>query len=148
MPSIVPSYIYTLFASILIGALLICMCGVSTVNMKSKAETQQLVNVAEYVAAQSNELILHAIRDNANSSVHLNVPSTIGNQKYWIQIANDSSKVWVEAGFGSALNYSEQKAYIPCKVSASGVYTSFSGIAILECQTDSSGIYLSIKGVN
>jgi hypothetical protein len=148
MPSIVPSYIYTLFASILIGALVICMCGVSAVNMRVKAEKQQLVNVAEYIAAQSNELILHATRDNANSSVYLNVPSNIGNQKYWVQIANDSSRVWVEAGFGAALNYSEQRAYIPCQVSASGVYTSFSGSAILECQTDSSGVNLTIRGVN
>lgn len=148
MPSIVPSYIYTLFASILVGALVICTCGVATTNLRAKAEKQQLVNVAEYVAAQSNELILHAIRDNANSSVYLNVPSTIGNQKYWIQIANDSSKVWVETGFGAAQNYSEQRAYIPSQVSASGVYTSFSGIAILECRTDSSGVQLTIIGDN
>ncbi len=148
MPSIVPSYIYTLFASILVGSLVICTCGVATANLRANTERQQLVNVAEYVASQSNELILHAIRDSANSSVYLNVPSTIGNQKYWIQIANDSSKVWVEAGFGAAQNYSEQRAYIPSKVIASGIYTSFSGTAILECRTDSSGVHLTINGVN
>ena len=148
MSSIIPSYVYTLFASILVGAIVICACGLSTLNVRQLAEKQQLVNVTEYVATQSNELILHATRDNTNSTVYLNVPSTIGNQKYWIQIANDSSKTWVEAGFGVASNTSEQRAYIPSKVSASGIYTSFSGTAIIECQTDSLGIRLKIFGEN
>lgn len=146
MPSIIPSYIYALFASILVGAIVICACGLSTLNVRHIAEKQQLVNVAEYVATQSNELTLHAIRDNTNSTVYLNVPYAIGNQKYWIQIANDSSKAWVETGFGAAQNYSEQRACIPSEVSASGVYTSFSGTAILECRTDSLGVHLKIYG--
>ena len=113
MPSIVPSYVYTLFASIIVGTIVIAACGLSTANMKSEAEKQQLSNIAEYVATESLELISHATAENLTSTLHLNVPPLIGNQRYWIKITNDSTKTWVEAGFGTTAISSEQRAYIP-----------------------------------
>ncbi len=148
MPSIVPSYIYVLFASIIVGTIIIGVCGVSTLEIKNNADKQQLSNLADYVTAQSNMLILQATRDTANSTVYLNLPSTIGNQKYWIQIENDTSKAWVTAGFGSIQTSSQQRTYLPVDVSGSGVYTSYSGIAVLKCETDGSKVTLSINGEN
>jgi len=148
MPSIIPSYIYTLFASIIVGTIVISACGLSTVNVKTEAEKQQLSNIAEYVATESLELISHATAENLTSTLQLNVPQLIGNQRYWIKIANDSAKTWVEAGFGTNAIASEQLAYIPSEVVASGTYTSGSGAASLECYSDSSGVHLNLSGGN
>jgi len=148
LPSIIPSYVYTLFASIIVGTIVISACGLSTANMKSEAEKQQLSNIAEYVATESLELISHATAENLTSTLHLNVPQLIGNQRYWIKIANDSAKTWVEVGFGTTAISSEQRTYIPSEVAASGTYTSGSGATILECHSDISGVYLTLSGGN
>jgi len=148
MPSIIPSYIYTLFASIIVGTLVIAACGLSTSNLKHEAEKQQLSNIAEYVATESLELVSHAVAENLTSTIHLNVPQLIGNQRYWIKVANDSAKTWVEVGFGTTAISSDQRAYIPSEVAASGTYTSGSGAAILECHSNSSGVQLTLSGGN
>jgi len=146
MPSITPSYVYTLFASVIVGAIVVSVCGLSTLNVRNIAEDQQLENIAEYIAVQSNELVLSATRDNMNSTVYLNVPSNIGNKQYWIQIESDSSETWVEAGLGVVGINSEKLAMIVTQVDASGVYSSYSGKVVLECQIDGSGISLKIDG--
>jgi len=148
LPSIIPSYVYTLFASLIVGTIVIAACGLSTVNVKAEAEKQQLSNIAEYVATESLELISHATAENLTSTLHLDVPQLIGNQRYWIKIANDSAKTWVEVGFGTATLSSEQRAYIPSEVAASGTYISGSGVANLECYADSSGVHLTLFGGN
>ena len=148
MPSIIPSYIYTLFASIIVGTIVISACGLSTANIKQEAEKQQLSNIAEYVATESLELISHAAAENLTSTLHLDVPQQIGNQRYWIKMANDSAKAWVEVGFGTTVLSSEQLAYIPSEAAASGNYISGSGAAILECFSDSSGVQLNLSRKN
>jgi hypothetical protein len=148
LPSIIPSYVYTLFASLIVGTIVIAACGLSTVNVKAEAEKQQLSNIAEYVATESLELISHATAENLTSTLHLDVPQLIGNQRYWIKIANDSAKTWVEVGFGTTALSSEQRAYIPSEVAASGTYISGSGVANLECYADSSGVHLTLFGGN
>jgi hypothetical protein len=148
MPSIVPSYIYVLFASIIVGTIIIGVCGVSTLAIKNDADKQQLSNLAQYVAAQGNMMILQANRDAANSTFYLNLPSNVGNQKYWIQIENDTAKAWVTAGFGDIQTSSNQRTYLPADITASGVYISYSGLAVLKCETDGSNVKLTIKGEN
>jgi hypothetical protein len=146
LPSIIPSYVYTLFASIIVGTIVISACGLSTANVKSEAEKQQLSNIADYVATESLELISQAAAENLTSTLNLNVPPLIGNQRYWIKIANDSSRTWVEVGFGTTALSSEQRTYIPSEVAASGSYISGSGAAILECHCDGSDVYLILSG--
>ena len=146
MPSIIPSYIYTLFASIIVGTIVISACGLSTANMKSEAEKQQLSNIADYVATESLELIARAEAENLTSTLHINVPQLIGNQRYWVRIANDSARTWVEAGFGTNAVSSEQRTYIPSQVAASGAYVSGSGAAIIEYHSDGAGTYLTLSG--
>lgn len=148
MPSIIPSYIYTLFASIIVGTIVISACGIATANLKHEAEKQQLTNIADYVATESLALVSDAAAENLNSTIHLNVPQLIGNQRYWIKITNDSAKTWVEAGFGTTAVSSEQLAYIPSEVAASGTFISGSGAAILECFSDGSGVQLNLSGGN
>jgi hypothetical protein len=148
VPSIIPSYIYTLFASIIVGTIVISACGLSTVNIKNEAEKQQLSNIAEYVATESLELVSQASSENLTSTLHIDVPQLIGNQRYWIKMENNSAKAWVEVGFGTTVLSSEQLAYIPSEVTVSGTYISGSGAAILECFSNSSGVKLNLSGGN
>ncbi len=146
MPSIVPSYVYTLFASVAVGAMLICFSGLSTINVKHEAEKQQLRNIAEYIATKSSELISAKTVNNVTTSLTLNVPSLVGNQKYWIRLANDSSLAWVESGYGTIPQLVEQEVPIPFKVLAHGSYVSGSGAAVLECFANDTEICLELSG--
>jgi hypothetical protein len=148
MPSIIPSYVYTLFASLIVGTIVISACALSTVNVKTEAEKQQLSSITEYIATESMELITHATAENLTSTLHLDMPPLIGNQRYWIKIANDSARTWVEAGFGITAFSSEQRTYIPSETYASGTYISGSGATVLECHLDSAGVHLTLSGGN
>ena len=148
MPSIIPSYVYTLFAAIIVGTLIITTCALATLNVKAEAENQQLSNIADYVATKSMELASAMPTDSLTTKVSLDIPPLIGNQRYWIQIQNDSSGAWAEAGFGATPTPSEQKAYIPSEVAASGSYISGSGPVFLEYQSNSTGVYLTLDGGN
>ncbi len=146
MPSIIPSYVYTLFASIIVGTLIIGMCGLSVANVKHEAEEQQLSSIAKYVATKSMDLVSKADVSNLTLTVALDIPDTVGNQRYWIRILNDSSNAWVETGYGNAVLSSEQRAYIPAEIVASGVYISGSGAAFLEYSLSPSGAHLTLSG--
>ncbi len=105
MPTIIPGYVYSIFASILVGAIIICAIGVVSTNIEQSTEKQQLSNLAGYVATKSLELIDQSIASNTNSTVQLNLPTSIGNQQYWISISNDSastmggSRFWTKRCF-------------------------------------------------
>ncbi len=146
MPSIIPSYIYTIFASLIISTLIIGMCGLATSNIKQEAEKQQLSNVADYVAAQSLELATSAVANNLTSTVNLDIPNLIGNKIYWIKLANDSTKTWVETGFGTTALNSDRKTEIPLEALASGTYFSNSRPDVLSCYADDLGIHLELRG--
>jgi hypothetical protein len=135
MPSNIPSYVYSLFAALIVGTILVTTCSVAMANVKNKAETQQLQNLDEYVAAQSLSLIADSTRENQNSTQTLDVPSQIGNQRFWISISNDTQGAWVQAGFGTTAYLSQPKFYIPAQIAASGLYISGSGRLVLECSS-------------
>ena len=132
----------------MVGTIVITTCGLMTTNIKSEAEKQQLSNIAQYVATKSMEAISKPQIGYSTQIVSLSIPPLIGNQRYWIQIQNDSSNVWVEAGFGSTFATSEQRAYIPSKVSASGASISDSSTKSIKYQQNSTGTYLTIIGGN
>jgi len=146
LPSIIPAYIYTLFATIIVGALLIYASNVSTLNIENTADQQQLKNLAEYVAAQSCELVSAATVNNLTITSTLSVPPNISNKEYWIQLTNDTFEAWVEVGFGTNPYQTETQIPIPMKASASGNYTSGSSKAFLECYANSTGTYLELSG--
>ena len=53
MPSIIPSWVYSIFATIIVGTIIVYGCSISTLNIKNDAQNQQLVNIDEYVATQT-----------------------------------------------------------------------------------------------
>ncbi|MCW4007958.1 MAG: hypothetical protein NWF09_04605 [Candidatus Bathyarchaeota archaeon] len=146
MPSIVPSYIYTLFATIIVGALIIGACSLSAMNIRAEAEEQQLLNLARYVSTESLALVTCTKRNNATAQLSLNVPTFIGEKSYWIKIANDSATAWVEVGFGTSIQQGQYVVHIPAEVSASGAYVSGSGPAVLECRVEADAVYLTLIG--
>ncbi|MCX8150826.1 MAG: hypothetical protein N3D85_04935 [Candidatus Bathyarchaeota archaeon] len=147
MPSIIPGYVYTLFASIIIGTLIVTSCAFSAANIKREVEEQQLYNIAKYVAAKSVELATSHQTENFTATLHLGLPPLIGNQRYHIQVANDSTRAWVEAGFGAVVLSSQKRVDIPVEVAASGVYVSGSGAsAFLKYSFGAAGASLLLYG--
>jgi hypothetical protein len=134
MPSIIPGWVYSIFAAVIVGAIIIYACSISTLNVKNQANTQQLKNIDEYVATQSLSLLSHTTENRQNTTQFLDIPSSIGNQRFWIRIANDSSGAWVESGFGTTPNSNNLQVNIPANFVASGYFISGSGRAKLQCQ--------------
>ena len=132
MVTIIPSYMYSIFAALIVGAIIVSSCSLSMVNIKNEAENQQLANVDEYVAAQSLTLITHVTEDGQSTTQFLDLPSQIGNQEYSISITNDSSSAWVESGFGTSVQ-NQPQIYIPAEINASGTFVSGWGRAFLNC---------------
>ena len=143
MVTIIPSYVYSIFAALIVGTIIVSSCSVSMVNVRNEAENQQLANIDEYVAAQSLTLITHVTEDGQNTTQFLNLPSQIGNHEYSIRIANDSSSAWVESGFGTAVQ-SQPQIYIPAEVTASGTFISGWGRAFLQCYYQNQTVTLTL----
>jgi hypothetical protein len=145
LPSIIPSYVYTLFACMAVGALLIYASSLSSISVKNEADLQELKNIADYVATTSFELVSSSQTNNLTANLMLSIPATVGNQRYWIQLDNDSFRSWVNIGFGTTPQTSGQRTYIPSEVSAFGDYVSGAGIPVLRCYNDGSATYLEIS---
>ena len=128
------------------GTLVITMCGLAMANVKAEAEKQQLTNIANYVAAKSTQILACASQENITKSIQIDVPQLIGNQRYWIQLQNNTAGAWIEAGFGTDPTTSEKKALIPSEAAASGYYISGSGPAFLEYHSNNTGLYLTLDG--
>ena len=144
MPSIIPGYVYSLFAALLVGAIIVYAVSLSAVNIKNQATNQQLKNIDEYVAAQSLTLLSHTTQDSQNTSQSLDIPSQVGNQIFWVQISNDSSGAWVESGFGTTVTSSQLHISIPAEVAASGIFISGSGRAVLQCSFENQTATLTL----
>ena len=145
MPSIIPGYVYSLFAALIVGTIIVAGCSAIMANVKNTAETQQLSNIRTYVATQSAILIDQAKNSNVNSTLSLSVPTQIGNQQYWIRIENDSSSAWIEAGLGTTIVSSGQETYILAQVAAQGTYISSNGgRAFLSCQVEDQTVFLTL----
>jgi len=144
MPTIIPGYVYSLFAALVVGTIVVSSCSLSTVNIRNEAQDQQLVNIDKYVATQGLTLLTHVVEDNQNITQFLEIPSQIGNQRFWIRITNDSSGSWVESGFGTAAFQSDRRIYIPAEITASGIFVSGSGRAVLQCSRVNQTISLTL----
>jgi hypothetical protein len=144
MVTIIPSYVYSIFAALIVGTIIVSSCSLSMLNLRKEAENQQLANVDEYVAAQSLNLIAHVTEDGQNSTQFLDLPSQIGNQEYSICLANDSSSAWIESGFGTTIQ-NQPQIWIPAQIDASGTFTSGWGRAFLQCSCENQTVTLKLS---
>ena len=146
MPSITPSYVYTLFACMIVGTMLVCAFSASALNVKNEAEEQQIKKLATYVAAKGCELVSSAEENNLTAECSLNAPGFIGNRQYWIQMMNDSGVASVKTGFGTTPHATDYSVPMPVGVVASGTYTSGSGSLVLRCFIVGTTLYLQLSG--
>ncbi len=144
MVSMIPSYVYSLLATLIVGTIIVSSCSISMVSIKNDAESQQLANVDEYVATQSLTLLTQTTQDRQNTTQFLDLPSQIGNQEYWVCIANDSSRAWVTSGFGATAILSQPQIYLPANVVASGSFVSAWGRAFLQCCYENQTVTLTL----
>jgi hypothetical protein len=144
MPSIIPGYVYSLFAALLVGAIIVYSCNLASLTIRTQATNQQLKNIDEYVATECLMLKSHTSEENQTTTQFLDVPSQVGNQIFWIQVANDSQGAWVESGFGRTVSSSELHTAIPAEVNASGIFISGSGRAILVCHFENQTATLTL----
>lgn len=133
LPSIVPNYIYTLIALIAVSALLLFSLNSYTYTLRNTSETAQLKNILNSVTAKADEILTLVTATNSSLTVYLDLPTTIGDQYYWMRVRNDSSKAWVEGALGQRVeSYTELRVLIPSKASTSGYFISAQGQALLQ----------------
>ncbi|MGD6851441.1 MAG: hypothetical protein ACQCN6_05195 [Candidatus Bathyarchaeia archaeon] len=133
MPTIIPNYVYSLFAALIVGSIVVYACASATAAMQSRAQTQQLTNIDQYVAAEALTLLSHTTQENQTASCILDLPSSVGNQRYWISLDTDSSGAWVRSGFGVDVHPTSFGVYVPAEVQASGSFVGGSGRSMLLC---------------
>ena len=144
MVTLIPGYIYSILAAVIVGTIVVSSCTLMLASLKSEALSQQLANVDEYVAAQSLNLVNHVTENGQNATQILNLPTEIGNRAYWISINNDGSNAWVESGFGATAIGSRPQIYIPADVAASGTFVSGWGSATLHCVYQNQTVTLTL----
>jgi hypothetical protein len=134
MVSNIPSYMYSLFASLLIGSILVCAVSVETGSIRNSADQHQLENIQQYVAAQALTLIAQTTIEGQNTTQYLDIPSAIDNQRFYICLQSDQESAWVASGFdlNMTASYSNPTA-VPAKATAQGSFLSGSGRPLLEC---------------
>jgi len=148
VPSVVSSYIYTLVALAAVSALLIYSLNSYSYTLRASAEADQLQSILNGVAAKANEVLTFVTTTNSSLTIYLNLPTTIGNQYYWIRLRNDSTKAWVEGSFGEILEGdTELKVLIPCDAAMSGHFVSTRGQATLQGYMNGSTPQLNLASV-
>jgi hypothetical protein len=101
----------------------------------------------DLLAAKTTELLTLAQTTNATAETFMQMPTTIGDKRYWLQLGNDTAKAWVEGGFGDIpQETTELRVYIPKGVSASGYYVAGYGAARLICQIDGEIAQVTLTG--
>ena len=134
MPSITPSYLYTLVALIAISGLLVVSFMAYADALRFSSEVGQLKKLMDCVASKSTELLTLTETTNATAEAFIQMPSAMGNKQYWLQLRNDSSKAWLEGGFGNVpVEGTELRVYLPRESKAIGYYIGGYGAAYLTC---------------
>jgi hypothetical protein len=116
---------------------LLVMSFMAYANMlRVSSEAKQLTNLVDHVAARSAELLALASVTNSTSEAYVQMPAAIGSKQYWLQLQNDSTRIWIEGGLGNVpVEGSEIHAFLPGKGSASGRYVGGYGAACIRCNS-------------
>jgi len=137
LPSITSSYLYTFVALIAVSSLLVFSFMAYADALRVSSEVKQLKNLMNYVATKATELLTLTLTTNATAEAFLQMPASVGNKQYWLQLRNDSSRAWLEGGFGNLpMEETELRVYLPKEASATGCYIGGYGAARLKCFLD------------
>jgi hypothetical protein len=145
MPSVVSSYVYTFAALVAVSVLLIFSVNSYAYSLRAASEQDQLQSILTGVAAKANEILSLVTTTNSSVTASLSMPTTIGDQYYWLQIRNDSSKAWVEGALGEFHEGATGlQVFIPSYAVMSGYFSSAKGIATLHGYMDASTPQLNL----
>ena len=144
MPSTIPSYLYSLLASLIIGTILVSAVSVETLAIRNNAKDQQLKNIQQYVAAQTLQVISQTTLENQTTTQHLNIPSAIGNERFWIHLTNNTKNAIIETGYGLNPTQTDKTLTLPTKATATGTYLSGSGHPTLQCHYQNQTITITL----
>jgi len=148
MPSVITSYVYTFAALVAVSALLIFSVNSYAYSLRAASEQDQLQSLVTGLAAKANEILTLIETTNASLTVNLNMPTTIGDQYYWLRISNDSSKACVEGALGEfRQDAAGFQVYIPSHAIMSGYFISANGIATLHGYMNTSTIQLNLASI-
>jgi type II secretory pathway pseudopilin PulG len=135
MPSITPSYLYTLVALIVVSSLLVLAFMAYADTLRYSSELRQLSSLVHRIASKITELQTLAIPDNSVSEIFVQMPTSIGNQQYWLQLQNDSARAWLEGGLGNVpIDETDLRVYLSSDSLATGYFIGGYGAAHLTCQ--------------
>jgi len=135
MPSVPINFFYSLMAMMIVSMLLTCSFASYVNLLRGTSEINSLREVVDRVAAKAEGALATIIAHNATMSILIQLPTRIGYRDYWIRLANDSSKAWLEGGFGKAPISGEKtyRVYFPRKAYASGTFEGGYNLALLSC---------------
>jgi type II secretory pathway pseudopilin PulG len=137
-----------MIALAVVGALLVATVNSYTTTLKTASETEQLKNLLNQVATKGNELLTVAAATNCSTRVFIQLPATIGYQRYWIRAGNDSSSIWIEGALGQITRIKAPNlVFLPQGASASGSFVGGYGSAVLESYMNSSVPQLNISSL-
>jgi hypothetical protein len=129
-----------------VSILLVCCFSLYAGTVRSLPEIEQLKNILDHVAAKGNELLTLVTTTNSTARTIIQLPSTIGNQEYWIRIRNDTTNAWIEGALGQiSENRTTYRVFLPRKASTSGYYMGGYGSAMLECYMNGSILQLNLS---
>ncbi|UCE16332.1 MAG: hypothetical protein JSV12_01575 [Candidatus Bathyarchaeota archaeon] len=148
MPSIASNHLYTFIAMTAVSTLLIVSFSIYASTVRTIPKIEQLKNILDHVAAKANELLTLVTATNSTIQTLIQLPTTIGQQGYWIKIRNDTSNAWVEGALGEIReDETEYRVFFPKNVRASGNYLGGYGPATLECYMNGSIPQLNLDSV-
>jgi len=144
----VSSYVYTLVGLTAVSALLLYSLNSYAFTLRSTSETDQLRNIVNGVAAKANEILTLVTSTNLTLTAYLDLPTTIGDQQYWMRIRNDSSRAWIEGSLGQIWEGNvELHVFIYPKASVSGYFVSTHGHTLLQGYMNGSAPQLNLASV-
>jgi len=147
LPSITPSYLYSFVALIAISSLLLLSFMAYASALRFSSEIGQLKNLIDRVASKSTELLTLAMTTNATAEAFIQMPPSIGDKQYWLQLRNDTSKAWLEGGFGNIpVEGTELRVYLPTEAPATGHYIAGYGAAHLSCYVSAGVPQIQLTG--
>jgi len=145
MPSQATNYFYTLVAMGVIALMVTNSFEQQAAGLKLIGERRELEELLETVASECTELVSLTEATGASAEICLHAPQMIGERRYWIKLASDSTGAWIEGAFGEPWTGNpDYRVYLPWNVSASGTYKGGYGTLSINCSDQGSGPELTL----
>jgi len=135
VPSVSTSFFYSFLAMMVVSTLLTCSFASYVNLLRGASEINRLGETVDKVAAEAEDALTTVTSHNATIGIVIQLPAKIGYREYWIRLANDSSRAWLEGGFGRTPTSEERvyRVYLPRNAYVSGIFEGRYGIALLNC---------------